>query len=105
MPIALSTKRILFDNNHNSVYPPHADNSMALKELHWNLCTLETTCPEAVFIAAGDFNKTNLKTMLHKFYHHIECVTRAGSILDHCYSKFRDVYKALPRPVTILLVI
>ena len=57
---------------------PQADTSTALKELYWTLCKLETTYPEAAFIVAGDFNKANLKTRLPKFYHHIECATRAG---------------------------
>jgi hypothetical protein len=35
--------------------PPQADTTMALKELHWTLCKLETTYPEAAFIVAGDF--------------------------------------------------
>ena len=36
--------------------PPQADSSTALKELHWTLCKLETTYPEAAFTVAGDFN-------------------------------------------------
>ena len=96
MPTALSTKRILFDYNHSHVYPHKADTSTVLKELHWTLCKLETTYPEAAFIVAGDFNKANLKTRLPKFYQHIERATRAGKNLDHCYSNFND--KALPRP-------
>uniref|UniRef100_A0A8C8BVJ8 Golgi-associated, gamma adaptin ear containing, ARF binding protein 1 n=1 Tax=Oncorhynchus tshawytscha TaxID=74940 RepID=A0A8C8BVJ8_ONCTS len=28
----------------------------------------------------------------------VECVTRAGKILDHCYSNFLNTYKAIPRP-------
>ena len=71
---------------------------MALKELHLTPCKLETTYPEATFIVGGDFNKANLKTMLPKCYRHIECATRAGKTLDHCYSNFHDAYKARPRP-------
>ena len=70
---------------------------MALNVLYLTLCKLETTYPEAAFIVAVDFNKANLKTRLHKCYQHIECATRAGKTLDHCYSNFRDPYKALPR--------
>ena len=98
MQTALSTKIILFAYNHSRVYPPQADSSTALKELHWILCKLETTYPEAAFIVAGDFNKANLKRRPPKFYQHIECATRAGKILDHCYSNFCDTYKALPCP-------
>jgi hypothetical protein len=50
------------------------------------------------FIVAGDFNKANLRKTLPKFYQHIDCSTRAGKTRDHCYSKFRYAYKALPRP-------
>ena len=42
--------------------------------------------------------KANLKTRLPKFYQHIDCTTRAGKTLDHCYSNFRNAYKALPCP-------
>jgi hypothetical protein len=79
MPTALSTKRILFDYNHSHVYPPQAGTSTALKELRWTLCKLETTYPDAAFILAGDFNKANLKTMLPKFYQHIECATKLAA--------------------------
>jgi hypothetical protein len=44
--------------------PPQADTSTALNELHWTLCKLESTYPEAAFTLAEDFNKANLKTML-----------------------------------------
>ena len=63
---------------------------MALNKLYLTLCKLETTYPETAFIVAGEFNKANLKTRLPKFYQHIECATRAGRILDHCYLNFRD---------------
>jgi hypothetical protein len=69
---------------------------MALEELHWTLCKLKTTYPEAAFIVAGDFNKANLRKTLLKFYQHIACSTLASKTLDHCYSPFRDGYKALP---------
>ncbi|CDQ68745.1 unnamed protein product [Oncorhynchus mykiss] len=69
---------------------------MALNKLYLTLCKLESIYPEAAFIVAGDFNKANLKTRLPKLYQHIDCATRAGKTLDHCYSNFRDAYKALP---------
>ena len=69
---------------------------MALNKLYMTLCKLETTYPEAAFIVAGDFNKANLKTRLPKLYQHIDCATRAGKTLDHCYSNFCNAYKALP---------
>ena len=97
MSTTLSTKRILFNYNHSRIYPPQADTSMAQNKLYLTLCKLESIYPEAAFIVAGDFNKANLKTRLPKLYQHIDCATRAGKTLDHCYSNFRDAYKALPR--------
>jgi hypothetical protein len=53
---------------------------------------------EAAFIVAGDFNKANLRTMLPKFYQHIDCTTCRANTLYHCYSNFSDAYKAIPQP-------
>jgi hypothetical protein len=78
--------------------PPQADTSTALKELHSTLCKRETRYPEAASIVARDFNKVYLKTRLPKFYQRIDCATRAGKTLNHCYSIFREAYKALHRP-------
>ena len=61
---------------------------------------MENTFPEAAFIVAGNFNKANLKTRLPKFYQHVDCATRAGETLDHCYPNFRNAYTALPRPLS-----
>jgi hypothetical protein len=44
------------------------------------------------------FNEATLKTRLPKFDQHIDCATRTGKTLDHCYSNFCDAYKALPCP-------
>ena len=77
---------------------PQTDTKMALKELHWTLCKLETIYPEAAFIVAGDFNKANLRTRWPKLYQHIDCTKCGGNTLDHCYSNFRDAYTALLRP-------
>uniref|UniRef100_A0A8C7NXM6 Inter-alpha-trypsin inhibitor heavy chain H3-like n=1 Tax=Oncorhynchus mykiss TaxID=8022 RepID=A0A8C7NXM6_ONCMY len=46
----------------------------------------------------------NLKTRLPKCYQHFECATWAGKVLDHCYSNFRDAYKALCRVFGIIKV-
>ena len=75
---------------------PQAITMTALKELHWTLCKLETTCAEAAFTVAGDFNKANLRETLPKFYQYIDCSIRDAKTLDHCYSNFQDAYKALP---------
>ena len=75
-----------------------ADTTASLKELHWSLCKLETTYPEAAYIVAGDFNKENLRKKLQKFYQHIDCCTHAAKTLDHCYTTFQNAYKALLHP-------
>jgi hypothetical protein len=77
---------------------PQADNTTALKELHWTLCKLETIHPEVAFIVAGNFNKANMRTRLPKFYQHIDCSTHPGKMLDHCYSNFLNAYKDIPCP-------
>ena len=66
MPTVLPPKIIIFGYSHSRVFTPQADTTTALKELHWTLCELETTYPEATFIVAGDFNKANFKKTLPK---------------------------------------
>jgi hypothetical protein len=78
--------------------PPQAVTTMTLKYLHWTLCKLETTYPDTTFIVARDFNKANLRKTLPTFYQHIDCSTRSEKTLDHCYSTFRNAYKAFPHP-------
>ena len=73
--------------------PPQADTTTVLKELHWTLCKLETIYPEAAFIVAGDLNKAWEQGYLNS-NQHINCSTRRGNTLDHCYSNFHD---AVPR--------
>jgi len=78
--------------------PPHADNNTALDELYGVINRTETSRPEAAFIVAGDFNTSNTKKVLPKYYQHISRPTRGGYTLDHVYSALRHGYKALPRP-------
>jgi hypothetical protein len=64
--------------------PPQADTTTALKEIHWTLCKPETTYPEAAFIAAGDFNKENLRLQTH-------CLQYS------CYKTSQPLLHSLPR--------
>lgn len=50
--------------------------------------------PEAAFIVAGEFNQSNLKTVLPKFHQHVSCPTWG----DKSYSNMADAYKAIPLP-------
>ena len=58
----------------------------------------ETAHPDTVTIVTGDLNHANLPKTLPKLHQHITFKTRGENILDHCYTVFRDGYKALPRP-------
>ncbi|KAI4879653.1 hypothetical protein NFI96_009679 [Prochilodus magdalenae] len=53
----------------------------------------ETASPEAVCIVVGDFSKA-------KFVQHVSCSARGSRTLDHCYTPFRDTYKAPPNSVS-----
>ncbi len=50
------------------------------------------------FIIAGDFNHANLKTVLPKFYQHVNFATRGNNTLDFVYTTVKNAYKAEPRP-------
>lgn len=67
-----------------------------MKELHAAINKQQTTHPEAAFIVAGDFNHSNLKTVLPKFYQHVSCHTRGDKTLDHVYTNIVEAYTATP---------
>ena len=56
--------------------PPDANAAFAMKELHNAISKQQTLTPEAAFIVAGDFNHSNLKSVLPKFRQHVSCPTR-----------------------------
>ena len=76
--------------------PPDANAKLAMKELHSAISTQQTAHPEGVFIAAGDFNHSNLKSVLPKFHQHVSCPTRGDRMLDKVYTNIPDAYKAIP---------
>ncbi|KAI4898264.1 hypothetical protein NFI96_008433 [Prochilodus magdalenae] len=78
--------------------PPQADTDLALGELYKAVNRQETTRPEAACIVVGDFNTANFRKVAPKFVQHVLCSTRGSRTLDHCYTPFRDEYKARPRP-------
>ncbi|RXN30279.1 dynein heavy chain [Labeo rohita] len=77
--------------------PPQANTDRAHRDLYNVISSQETTHPEAAFITSGDFNNANLRKVLPKLYQHIQFNTRGERLLDHCYTSFRNAYKALPR--------
>ncbi len=78
--------------------PPQADTSLALFKLHDVLSGYINKHPDAASIIAGDFNKANLKKVMPNFHQHVSCPTRGPNTLDHCYTPFKNAYKARSLP-------
>ena len=77
---------------------PRTNATTALRQLSDTVTKFENDHPDAVSIVAGDFNHTNMKTVLPKYYQHVSCPTRGDKILDHCYSTIKNAYRSMPRP-------
>lgn len=75
---------------------PRANSTAAIGKLHDAISVLETTYLDAAFIVAGDFIKCNLRTVLPKYYQHVDIPTRDKNTLDHVYSNIRGLYRAVP---------
>jgi hypothetical protein len=54
--------------------------------------------PSTTALVLGDFNKAKLSRGLPEFKQHIHFPTRGDNTLDHCYTPFKDSYKAIPLP-------
>ncbi len=78
--------------------PPQTDTSLALFKLHNVLSGYINKHPEAAFIITGDFNKANIRKVMPNFHQHVSCPTRGPNTLDHCYTPFKDAYKAHSLP-------
>ncbi len=78
--------------------PPCANAKDALRELYSAISEQQTNNPDGFFIIAGDFNHANLKSVLTKFYQHVNFATRGNNTLDFVYTTVKNAYKAEPRP-------
>ncbi|KAK1803915.1 hypothetical protein P4O66_003855 [Electrophorus voltai] len=83
----------------NTVYiPPQANMDTALCELHEALTQFQAQHRDAALIVVGDFNSANLKRAVPNLYQHVTFPTRGNRTLDHCYTPYKDSYKALAHP-------
>ncbi|KAI2646963.1 hypothetical protein H4Q32_030697 [Labeo rohita] len=77
---------------------PCANAKDALRELYSAISEQQTNNPDGFFIIAGDFNHANLKSVLPKFYQHVNFATKGNNTLDLVYTTVKNAYKAEPRP-------
>lgn len=75
--------------------PPQAETSIALSEVHDVLSAIQNKHPDTVLIMAMDFNKVKLRQVMPYFYQHVTCPTRGANTLEHCYTLFKEGYKAV----------
>ncbi|KAK0141960.1 RNA-directed DNA polymerase from mobile element jockey [Merluccius polli] len=78
--------------------PPSANCKEAMAELYTNISETQTDHPDAFFIIAGDFNQASLKSVMPKFYQHVNIATRGENTLDLVYTNIKDSYRAAPLP-------
>ncbi len=75
--------------------PPCANAKDALRELYSAISEQQTNNPDGFFIIAFHHN---LKSVLPKFYQHVNFATRGNNTLDFVYTTVKNAYKAEPRP-------
>ena len=78
--------------------PPQSDAKLALTTLASAISKQQSRHPDAALIIAGDFNQTDLRTVLSKFHQHISCPTRGANTLDHIYTNIKEAFSTTPLP-------
>ncbi len=68
--------------------PPQTDTRLALSKHHDELSGYISKHPEAA----------SIKKVMPNFHQHVSCPTRGPNTLDHCYTQFKNAYKALSLP-------
>ncbi len=78
--------------------PPRASAKMALEELHNIINSQMNAYPEGAVIIAGDFNRTDLKTVMPKLHTNVHFPTRDKNIFDQVFTNITGAYKATLSP-------
>lgn len=65
--------------------PPQANAKLALERLHDSINKQLMVYLDSVMIVAGDFNNTDLKLVMPKFYTNVNFPTRENNVLDQVY--------------------
>ncbi|KAK1790955.1 hypothetical protein P4O66_014791 [Electrophorus voltai] len=84
--------------SHTVYIPPRANKDTSLCELHESLTQFQVQHQDAALIVVGDFNSANLKRAVPNLYQHVTFPTRGNRTLDHCYTPYKDSYKAQAHP-------
>ncbi len=78
--------------------PPYANTKDVLHELYSAISEQQTNNPDGFFIIAGYFNHANLKTVLPKFYQHVNFATRETTHWTLFIQQWKTHTKLNPTP-------
>ncbi|KAI4894227.1 hypothetical protein NFI96_006080 [Prochilodus magdalenae] len=78
--------------------PPDANANAAMEVPCAAISKPQTDQPNGAFIVAGDFNHSDLRSGLPKFFQNVSCITRGHRTLDKVYTNVANAYKATPLP-------
>ena len=77
--------------------PCSANKRLAARAISDHVFELESQFPDSFVVILGDFNHTNIKKVLPKFYQQVLCATREQAILDQCYCKIKNAFRSFAR--------
>ncbi len=99
LPPILFTPRVLRGHRYYCrLHSTSGRHELGFVQLHEELSGYINKHPDAASIVAGDFNKANLGKVMPTFHQHVSCPTRGPNTLDHCYTQFKNAYKARSLP-------
>ncbi len=104
LPPILFTPRVLRGHRYCRLHPTTADTSLALSKLHDVISGyINQTSWRCFYSSRGILTKPNLRQVMPNFHPHVSCPTRGPNTLDHCYSQFKNAYKARSLPALVSL--